>query len=120
MDKTLTKVNHIIEKPTPEKAPSDLAVAGRYILYPEIFKLLEQLSPGRGGEIQLTDAISQLLQTQNVYGLQFDGLRYDCGSKLGYVKATIEYALKHAEIGEEFKMYLDNMNSTVFETKKIA
>lgn len=99
-------INAIVEKPSPEKAPSNLGVAGRYILTSTIFKYLENRTQGTGGEIQLTDAISQLLQEEKIYALPFEGTRYDCGSKLGYLQATVTYARKHAEVGEEFENYL--------------
>jgi len=83
-----------------------LAVVGRYVLTPKIFDLLENVQPGKGGEIQLTDAISALLEHEKVLAYRFEGKRYDCGSKLGYMKANVEFALKHAEIGEEFSQYL--------------
>lgn len=99
-------VSDIIEKPKPEKAPSNLAVVGRYILTPRIFSLLEKTEKGAGGEIQLTDAISLLLNEEQVMAYRFDGQRYDCGSKLGYLQATVEYALKHPEVKDEFLEYL--------------
>lgn len=109
IEQNLTKIEYIVEKPHPEDALSDLAVAGRYILQPEIFSLLHTIKPGRGNEVQLTDAISQLLHQQEVYGLQFSGQRYDCGNKLGYVKATLEYALQHPEIASDFEVYLKEL-----------
>jgi len=99
----------IVEKPAPKDAPSSFAVAGRYILPPTIFNYLEHLHPGTGGEIQLTDAIAQLLRHEPVYMLPFAGHRYDCGSKLGYIQATINYALKHEEIGEALAQYLQQL-----------
>lgn len=102
----LGEINAIIEKPNPKNAPSNLGVVGRYILTPEIFNYLEKISRGMGGEIQLTDAIAALLNDQTVYAWQFNGTRYDCGSKMGYLQATLAYALKHPEIGDEFKEYL--------------
>ncbi|ALP53221.1 UTP--glucose-1-phosphate uridylyltransferase [Candidatus Tenderia electrophaga] len=102
----LNKVSGIVEKPHPEVAPSNLAVVGRYILTPEIFGLLERTERGAGGEIQLTDAIAMLLKDQAVYAYEFEGKRFDCGSKLGYLQATVEYALEHEELGEEFRAYL--------------
>src|SRR5207253_2443850 len=93
-------------KPKIEDAPSNLAVVGRYILTPRIFKLLEATERGKGGEIQLTDAIGQLIQEQTVLACEFEGVRYDCGSKLGYLKANVEYALQHPELAEEFRGYL--------------
>ena len=102
------KLNGIVEKPEPAKAPSTKAVVGRYILTPEIFNLLENIGAGAGGEIQLTDAIAELLKKEDVYSLAFEGKRYDCGSKLGYLQATVEFALKHPELKDEFSNYLAN------------
>ncbi|MBP2631057.1 MAG: gtaB [Firmicutes bacterium] len=96
----------LIEKPSPEEAPSQLAVLGRYILEPEIFELLEKTKPGRGGEIQLTDAICQLAAIQKVYAYNFSGRRYDIGDKQGYLEATVEYALKRPELRDKFLEYL--------------
>jgi UTP--glucose-1-phosphate uridylyltransferase len=100
------RLTGIVEKPKPEKAPSTLAVVGRYILSPAILDHLEQLQPGAGGEIQLTDAIASLLRQESVLGYPFDGVRYDCGSKLGYLQANVMYGLKHAEVGAEFAHFL--------------
>lgn len=102
----LHKVSSIVEKPRPENAPSTLGVVGRYILTPRIFHHIENIQPGAGGEIQLTDAIAGLLQEQQVQAYEFQGVRYDCGSKLGYLKATVEYALRHDEVSGEFHDYL--------------
>lgn len=101
------KVTRIVEKPKPADAPSTLGVVGRYILTPKIFKHLQNVAPGAGGEIQLTDGIAALLEDERVLAYEFEGTRYDCGSKLGYLKATIEYALKHPEVAGEFQQYLD-------------
>jgi UTP--glucose-1-phosphate uridylyltransferase len=106
----LEKVTGIIEKPHPDVAPSNLAVVGRYILEPRIFGLLETTGRGAGGEIQLTDAIANLLQEEAVLAYNFEGVRYDCGSKLGYLKATVEYALKHEELSESFREYLGELS----------
>jgi UTP--glucose-1-phosphate uridylyltransferase len=106
MAERVSRVNAIVEKPKPEDAPSNLGVVGRYILTPRIFHHIQQLKPGAGGELQLTDAIAALLKEQQVLAYAFDGVRYDCGSKLGYLQATVEYALKHAEVSEEFGAYL--------------
>ena len=100
------RINHIVEKPAPADAPSNLAVIGRYILQPDIFPLLEKTGRGAGGEIQLTDGIQSLARQQPVYGFRFQGTRYDCGSKLGFLEATVQYALKHPELAEGFKKYL--------------
>lgn len=102
----IAKIHGIIEKPAPADAPSDLAVVGRYILTPKIFSILEHTAKGLGGEIQLTDAIAKLLLEQSVYALQFQGIRYDCGSKLGYLEATVAFALKRPELAPDFKRWL--------------
>ena len=106
----LARVDAIIEKPKPEVAPSTLAVVGRYILSPRIFDLLATQSVGAGGEIQLTDAIARLLKESLVLAYRFEGKRYDCGSKLGYLEATVQYALKHPELGRDFKDYLQSLS----------
>ena len=103
-----SQVDRIVEKPRPEQASSNLAVVGRYILTPRIFELLETTERGAGGEIQLTDAISALLEYETVIAHSFAGKRYDCGSKLGYLKATIDFGLKHNELGEDFRNYLSS------------
>lgn len=103
-------IRSIIEKPAPAVAPSNLAAVGRYILTPQIFHLLEQVTPGAGNEIQLTDAIAALLKQESVAALEFKGIRYDCGSKLGYMKASIALALKHPEIGASLKAYLETFS----------
>jgi UTP--glucose-1-phosphate uridylyltransferase len=102
----LSRLSGIVEKPKPEDAPSTLGVVGRYVLSPRIFHYLENLRPGAGREIQLTDAIGRLLRDEAVYAYEFEGQRYDCGSKLGYLKATVAYALKHPEVGAGFRDYL--------------
>lgn len=106
MGERISRVNAIVEKPKPDVAPSTLAVVGRYILTPRIFHHIERLDPGAGGELQLTDAIAALLEEQQVLAYAFDGIRYDCGSKLGYLQATVEYAMKHPEVSNEFAAYL--------------
>lgn len=103
------RIVSIVEKPQPEDAPSDLAVVGRYLLAPEIFDKLETTGRGAGGEIQLTDAIADLLSDQPVYAFAFKGDRYDCGSKLGYLQATVAYGLAHDEIGPAFRQYLSTI-----------
>ncbi len=105
---SLSKVDSIVEKPHPEVAPSNLAVVGRYILTPAIFELLTETGRGAGGEIQLTDAIAKLLKQEQVLAYEFSGKRYDCGSKLGYLQATVEYALEHEELAEPFRRYLQS------------
>lgn len=104
------KITAIVEKPKPAEAPSTLAVVGRYILTPRIFHHLERVDPGSGGEIQLTDAIASLLAEQQVLAYRYQGVRYDCGSKLGFLKATVELGQRHPEVGEEFKQYLAESN----------
>ncbi|HEY9098262.1 MAG TPA: UTP--glucose-1-phosphate uridylyltransferase GalU [Thiobacillus sp.] len=106
LEARVSKVNAIVEKPKPEDAPSTLGVVGRYILTPRIFHHIRNLKPGAGGELQLTDAIAALLIEQQVLAYAFDGIRYDCGSKLGYLQATVEYALKHPEVQDAFAGYL--------------
>jgi len=105
-DAELTPIRAIVEKPAPADAPSTLAVVGRYVLTPAIFQLLAAARPGRGGEIQLTDAIAALLRRERVLAMRLGGRRYDCGSKLGYLKATVELGLRHAEVGAAFADYL--------------
>jgi UTP--glucose-1-phosphate uridylyltransferase len=105
-DGRITGVRNIVEKPEPAVARSNLGVVGRYILTPAIFSHLGEIPRGAGGEIQLTDAIEHLLQDESVLAYQFSGKRYDCGSKLGYLQATVEYALMHPELREEFAEYL--------------
>jgi len=102
----LTAINGIVEKPAPAEAPSTLAVVGRYVLTPRIFHHLAAGKPGRGGEIQLTDAIAALLAEERVLAYRFDGDRYDCGSKLGYLKATVEFGRAHPEVGADFSAFL--------------
>jgi len=108
-DGTLRVVS-IVEKPKPADAPSNLAVVGRYLLTPTIFDKLEHTTPGAGGEIQLTDAIAALLADEPVIAYPFVGKRYDCGSKEGYLEATVEYALTHPDLGESFRAYLKGLD----------
>ena len=105
----LSMVDEIIEKPAPAEAPSDQAVVGRYILTPAIFDILKTTERGAGGEIQLTDGIAALRKSEEVYAYSFEGKRYDCGSKIGYLQATVEFALKHDELGDEFGQYLQQL-----------
>ena len=105
----LYPVTAIVEKPQPSKAPSRLGVVGRYILSPRIFHHLQRVKPGAGGEIQLTDGIAALLGEERVLAHQFSGLRYDCGSKLGYLKANVAYGLKHPEVAREFARHLKTL-----------
>jgi len=110
MENRVASIEGIVEKPKPEDAPSNLGVVGRYILTPKIFELLETVGKGAGGEIQLTDAIAKLLHHEMVYAYRFQGKRYDCGSKLGYLEATIDHALRHPEVAQEFRAYLKSLN----------
>ena len=104
------KTNAIIEKPKSKNAPSNFAVIGRYILTPHIFRLLENTNKGAIGEIQLTDGIDKLLSEQDVYSYRFRGKRYDCGSKLGYLEATVEYGVRHPDVGKNFMKYLQGLD----------
>lgn len=110
LDDATWDVRGLVEKPPLEEAPSELAVVGRYILTPTIFDMIDVTSQGAGGEIQLTDAIAGLLERERVLGWELQGQRYDCGDKLGYLQATVEYALKHAELSEPFREYLRSLN----------
>lgn len=103
----LVDVSGIVEKPSPEDAPSTLAVAGRYILTPGIFDELANQQQGVGGEIQLTDAIASMLRREKIFAFRYEGMRYDCGSKLGFLQATVDLAQEHAEVGERFKQWLN-------------
>ncbi len=106
----LYKINSIVEKPQPKDAPSTLGVIGRYVFNPEIFDCLEKIKPGKGGEIQLTDAIQMLLSQQSIFAYEFEGKRYDCGDKLGFMKANIEFSKRHPEIGKEFIEFLKSIS----------
>ena len=108
LENGVSRLSSIVEKPKPELAPSTLAVVGRYILSPAIFPIIENLERGAGGEIQLTDALAKLLQQEQILAYEFKGKRYDCGSKLGYLQATVEYALKHDELQQSFSDYLQS------------
>lgn len=105
----LMKISQMVEKPAPEVAPSRMGVAGRYILTPAVFGHIRNQPTGVGGEIQLTDGIAGLMAEQSVYAYQYQGKRYDCGSKEGFLEATVELALQHAEVGEHFRHYLKNL-----------
>ena len=109
IEKDILKVNSIVEKPQPEDAPSNLGVVGRYIFTPKIFDCLEKVKPGKGGEIQLTDGISDLMKLEDVYAYRFYGKRFDCGSKLGFMQANVELALKHPELQADFAEYLKSL-----------
>jgi UTP--glucose-1-phosphate uridylyltransferase len=111
MDGDQARIHSIVEKPKPADAPSNLAVIGRYVLTPRIFDLLAEIPPGAGGEIQLTDAISELLVHERVLAVRLPGRRFDCGSKLGYLQATIELGLRHPDIGKDFAKYLKGRNA---------
>lgn len=119
IENRLYKVNNLVEKPKKEKAPSNMAILGRYIITPRIFEILENTRPGAGGEIQLTDALKNLLNYEAVYAYNFEGKRYDVGDKLGYLMATVEYALKRDELKGPFAEYLmyiaSNLNSMLDE-----
>ena len=106
-ERGMHRITGIVEKPKPEVAPSTLAVVGRYLLAPEIFDHLERVKPGAGGEIQLTDGIAAMLSRQRALAYEFQGVRYDCGSKIGYLQANVLYALKHPEICDEMRGFLD-------------
>jgi UTP--glucose-1-phosphate uridylyltransferase len=106
VSKNLYKVTDMVEKPKPSEAPSDLAIIGRYILTPDIFKCLEKVKPGKGDEIQLTDAIKALLKRKPVYGFLFEGRRYDAGDKVGFLTATVELGLKNPAVKDDFRKYL--------------
>lgn len=105
-DPDLVHVEDMVEKPKVEEAPSRLAALGRYVITPEVFEILEQTKPGKGGEIQLTDALRVMAHNGNVYAYNFKGKRYDTGNKLGFLKATVEYALRRDDLGDAFKKYL--------------
>jgi UTP--glucose-1-phosphate uridylyltransferase len=109
-DGRLWKVDQLVEKPAPGYSPSNLAIIGRYVLTPKIFDKLEQTTHGAGGEIQLTDAIQALMQEQAVYGYEFDGTRYDAGTTMGWLKASVELALARPDLGEEFGAYLRGLD----------
>jgi UTP--glucose-1-phosphate uridylyltransferase len=109
-DPRLYKVSGLVEKPEPADSPSNLAIIGRYVLTPKIFEKLEQTAHGSGGEIQLTDAIQALMQEQDVYGYAFDGLRYDAGTTMGWLKASVELALQRQDIGDQFRQYLQTLD----------
>ena len=106
----LVKVDRMVEKPAPEKAPSRLGVAGRYVLTPAVFDCIVNQPRGSGGEIQLTDGIAQLIPTEGVHAYRYEGKRYDCGSKLGFLEASVEFALKHQEVGSAFRSYLQGLD----------
>lgn len=108
-DPNLLKVKDMIEKPSMEEAPSRFAALGRYVITPEVFDVLEQTKPGKGGEIQLTDALRVMARNGSVYAYNFTGKRYDTGNKLGYLKATVEFALRRPDLGPQFREYLKKL-----------
>ena len=110
IEQNLLKLKSIVEKPKPADAPSTLAVVGRYILTSKVFDCLEKVKPGKGGEIQLTDGIADLMRFEDILAYRFAGKRFDCGSKLGFMKANVELALKHPEITQDFSRYLAALN----------
>jgi UTP--glucose-1-phosphate uridylyltransferase len=111
MDGRLGKITRIVEKPKPAVAPSTLGVVGRYVLSNSIFRHIRELKPGSGGELQLTDAIAAMLAEEPVYAYEFEGTRYDCGDKLGYLQATIAYGVKHPDVGKDFAAYLKTVRT---------
>jgi len=114
----LYNVKNFVEKPAVDKAPSDLAIIGRYLLTPEIFDILENQKPGLGGEIQLTDAIDELNKTQRVFAHEFKGRRYDVGNKFGYLETSIEYGLKHPEVKDDLKKYIIKLGEELKQSEK--
>ncbi len=114
-DPNLLKVRDMVEKPNVEEAPSRFAALGRYVITPDVFDVLEQTKPGKGGEIQLTDALRVMAHNESVYAYNFSGKRYDTGDKLGYLKATVEFALRREDLGPAFKEYLLSMADKIKE-----
>jgi UTP--glucose-1-phosphate uridylyltransferase len=110
-ERGMHRITGIVEKPKPEVAPSTLAVVGRYLLAPEIFHYLENVKPGAGGEIQLTDGIAAMLNEQRALAYEFQGVRHDCGSKLGYLQANVLYAMRHPEVSKDFRAFLDTLKN---------
>ena len=106
----LYRIRNLVEKPKAKDAPSNLAIIGRYILTPDVFRSLETIEPGSGGELQLTDGLKHTLRSRPIYGYRFEGTRYDAGDKLGFLKATVEFALKRYDLGEEFRAYLKSLH----------
>jgi UTP--glucose-1-phosphate uridylyltransferase len=105
----LYRIRNLVEKPKASEAPSNLAIIGRYVLTPDIFSSLDAIEAGSGGEIQLTDGLKHMLRNRPIYGYRFEGNRYDAGDKLGFLKATVEFALKRYDLGEEFRAYLKTL-----------
>lgn len=112
IENNVYKLKDVIEKPAINEAPSNIAILGRYIITPEIFKVLENTLPGKGGEIQLTDALKTLINKESIYAYKFQGKRYDVGDKLGFLQATVEFALKREDLGETFKNYISELKIT--------
>ena len=112
----LYRIRNLVEKPKPEDAPSNLAIIGRYVLTPEVFDSIESIEPGSGGEIQLTDGLKHLLRSRPIYGYRFEGRRYDAGDKLGFLKATVEFALKRHDLGGDFKHYLKGLQLPILKS----
>jgi UTP--glucose-1-phosphate uridylyltransferase len=106
----LFTINNMVEKPKAADAPSNLAIIGRYVLTPDIFECVESIEPGAGGEIQLTDAMKYMLRKRPIYGLKFEGKRYDAGDKFGFLKATVEFALNRPDLGPQFREYLKTLS----------
>ena len=106
----LYRIRNLVEKPKAKDAPSNLAIIGRYILTPDVFRSLETIEPGSGGELQLTDGLKHTLRSRPIYGYRFEGTRYDAGDKLGFLKATVEFALKRYDLGEDFRAYLKSLH----------
>ena len=106
VEEHLYEVKGLVEKPSVEEAPSNVAIMGRYVLTPDIFEMIEKTAPGKGGEIQLTDALRLLNEEKGIYAFEFEGKRYDTGDKLGYLIATVEYALRNEELSSDFRDYL--------------
>jgi UTP--glucose-1-phosphate uridylyltransferase len=107
----LVNVRQMVEKPTPDRAPSRLGVAGRYVLTPAVFEKIRKQPRGSGGEIQLTDGIAQIIASEGVHAYRYEGKRFDCGSKEGFLEATVEFALEHPEVGRGFREYLLKLRS---------
>jgi UTP--glucose-1-phosphate uridylyltransferase len=108
-DGNLFRIRNLVEKPKKEDAPSNLAIIGRYVLTPDIFQCVESIEPGAGGEIQLTDGLKYMLRERPIFGLKFEGKRYDAGDKLGFLKATVEFALQRKDLGPPFREYLKSL-----------
>jgi len=106
----LFRIRDLVEKPKPSDAPSNLAIIGRYVLTPEIFASLQDIDPGSGGELQLTDALKHLLRSRPIYAYRFEGTRHDAGDKLGFLKATVDFALRRHDLGGPFRVYLKSLS----------